>query len=631
MRSLQFGVLITAVLGFGTAMPSLAFAQSAPTPTEAASIIVANTEASALLPDELMAAQRIGADVRQQLLSGAIGAREDEAADFQALIALYESRADEPLFVGESGYTPKGQALIEELSKADEWGLNPSDFQVASLGQQSPDRPALSRDQRVDAEMRLGLAILKYARHARGGRITEPAKQLSSYLDRTPQYVDPKNFLDRIAVSDDPADVLRSTHPRHAQFEHLRQRYLDLKKNIDAARQIVRLPAQGPNLIPGQSHADVALLRQRLDVPVAAQPDGTPGDETFYDDALAAAVAKFQSEKGVKADGIVGRRTRAALNDISLPDPERILANMEMWRWMPEDLGETYVWVNIPEFLVRVVKRGEIIHEERIITGEVSKQTPVFSDAISTIYFNPRWHVPQSIKVRELYPSLARGGGAFQKQGLRLMRNGKYVDPASVDWSKADIRAYDVYQPSGPGNALGVVKFTFPNKHAVYLHDTPGKDLFNATTRTFSHGCMRVRNPMRLAEILLETDKGWDAGQVHATQRSNADEVAVQLTRPIPVHITYLTMLVGEDGAERVTRDVYGHEERVRLALAGRFDRIARGPDHLAPVKFERIQVVDSPDDWGLFFGGGAQSGTQKRYKQNNSALNEFFNNLFGF
>jgi murein L,D-transpeptidase YcbB/YkuD len=592
---------------------------------------VANTQANSLLPADFKE-PTVGAAIRERLLADAAGAKEEEAADWQALIAFYEGHADEPLFIGRSGYTTKAQALNAEFAKADDWGLDPNDFTVIDFGPDADSRSELTQSQKVEGELAFALTVLKYARYARGGRITEPNKQLSSYLDRTPQYVDPKALLDDLAAASDSAEVLRGTHPKHAQFEKLRQKYLELKRSADAAKEIVRIPARGAKLVPGQSHPDVALVRKRLGVPVPAGQDGAEPDENFYDDDLAAAVAKFQDEKGEKPDAIVGRRTRTAFNDIEVPSPQRLLANMEMWRWMPDDLGDFHVWVNIPEFLVRVVKNGEIIHEERIITGTTSNQTPVFSDAIQTIYFNPRWHVPQSIKVNELYPSLARGGSSFQRQGLRLMRNGRYIDPRSVDWSRADIRNFDVYQPSGPGNALGIVKFTFPNKHAVYLHDTPTKNLFNAESRTFSHGCMRVRDPMRLAEVLLEQDKGWSPDEVHITQKSDPDEVPITLDKRIPVHITYLTAVVGEDGSERVMKDIYGHEQRVKLALEGQFDKIAKGRDHLAPVKFQRVQYAYSPDDWGFFFGGGQNGGDsqKRRYKKNNSSLNDFFNNMFG-
>lgn len=595
--------------------------------------IVANAETNALLPGNPEAERPVGADIRDRLLDDAKTVKEDEAADWQALIAFYEGRADEPFFVGRSGYTAKADALKAEFANAGDYGLNPGDFDVIDLGADASDRPALTHSQRVESEARFALTVLKYARYARGGRITEPAKQLSSYLDRQPQYADPKKLLDDLVTASDAAEVLRGVHPKHTQFEKLRQKYLELKRSADAAEAVVRLPSKGAKLIPGQKHADVALLRKRLNVPVAAGKDGASPDETLYDDDLAAAVAKFQEEKGQKADGIVGAKTRAALNDIDVPNPERLLANMEMWRWMPDQLGDLHVWVNIPEFMVRVVKKGEIIHEERIITGEISKQTPVFSDEMETIYFNPRWNVPQSIKVLELYPSLARGGGSFQRQGLVMMRNGRKISPSSVDWSRADIRNFDVYQPSGPSNALGIVKFTFPNKHAVYLHDTPAKGLFEEASRPFSHGCMRVRNPMRLAEVILAEDKGWSPVQVHEIQKSDADELPVGLDTKIPVHVTYLTELVGEDGSSRSFKDVYGHEQRVKLALAGKFNQIAKGPDHLAPVKLTRVQYAESPDDWGLFFGGGnglAKPNSKKRYQPNNTSLNDFFNNLFG-
>lgn len=597
-------------------------------PASQAATEIANAEATAPLP-AADAPQTVGAIIRERLLADAETAKEEEAVDWQALIAFYENRSDEPLFIGRAGYTSKAEALIEEFKKSADWGLEPSDYDVLDMGADSSDRAELTPSQKAEGEQKFALTVLKYARDARGGRITDPSKQLASYVDRSPQYLDPKKLLDDVTSASDPAEVLRGAHPKHAQFEKLRQKYLELKRNADAAKEIVRIPTKGAKLVPGQSHPDIALLRQRLEVPVPPGLNGADPDPTFYDDALAVAVAKFQSDKGQKPDGIVGPRTRAAFNDIDTPSPERLLANMEMWRWMPEDLGDVHIWVNIPEYLVRVVKGGEIIHEERIIIGEQNNQTPMFSDVLETIYFNPRWHVPQSIKVNELYPGLARGGGSFERQGLRMMRNGKYVDPYSIDWSRADIRNYDVYQPSGPGNALGIVKFTFPNKHAVYLHDTPTKNLFNSEVRTFSHGCVRVRNPMRLAEVLLEQDRGWTPDQVHETQQSDPDEVAIKLDKKIPVHVTYFTSLVGQDGSERIVKDVYGHEQRVKLALAGKFNQIAKGRDHLAPVKFSRVQY-QGPDDWGFMFGGGQNGNQNRRYKQNNTTLNDFFNNMFG-
>jgi L,D-transpeptidase YcbB len=346
-----------------------------------------------------------------------------------------------------------------------------------------------------------------------------------------------------------------------------------------AAPEVVQLPP-GKILSPGKSDPQVALLRQRLGVPL-----GQGADQNLYDDALKAAVIAYQTESGTRPDGYVGNATRALLNDVEVLSPAKLIANMEEWRWMPEDRGDLYVTVNIPEFTLRIVKNGAVIHTERVITGLPSKQTPVFSETMKSIAFQPRWNVPNSIKVNELYPSLARGGTSFRRQGLRLSRNGRDVDPESVDWSSTDIRTYDVYQPPGASNVLGELKFNFPNKHTVYMHDTNARHLFEETSRPFSHGCMRVRDPRRMAEILLGEDKGWDAAKIADLIANGPPNNEVPIERKIGVHITYFTAWVDGQGALQTARDVYGHEKRITQALEGQWAQIAKGPNHLAPVR----------------------------------------------
>ena len=188
---------------------------------------------------------------------------------------------------------------------------------------------------------------------------------------------------------------------------------------------------------------------------------------------------------------------------------------------MPDDLGDFYVWVNIPEFTLRVVEAGKMIHTERVVVGKNDTQTPVFSDEMEQVIFHPFWGVPNSIKKDELLPSLMRGNtSVLERSNLRIQFRGREIDPRSVDWSRADMRQFHVYQPPGADNVLGVVKFRFPNKHAVYMHDTPAKNLFNAQVRTFSHGCMRVRDPLKLAAVVLGRGPGLDraAGGRHRAQ-----------------------------------------------------------------------------------------------------------------
>ena len=208
--------------------------------------------------------------------------------------------------------------------------------------------------------------------------------------------------------------------------------------------------------------------------------------------------------------GLLARRASTkSRHGIDGAEANRLLANMEQWRWMPADMGELYVWNNVPEYTQRVVKNGEVLATERIVAGEIGKQTPIFSRPMRRITFRPIWKVPESIKVRELWPSLLRGGGLMREWDLeiRTKDGGQLVDWRRLDWTKTDIREYDVIQPNGPKSVMGKVKFSFPNQHTVFMHDTLPRDkyMFNAAQRTYSHGCMRVRNPVSYTHLTLPT------------------------------------------------------------------------------------------------------------------------------
>jgi murein L,D-transpeptidase YcbB/YkuD len=283
------------------------------------------------------------------------------------------------------------------------------------------------------------------------------------------------------------------------------------------------------------------------------------------------------------------------------------------------------------------------VHEERVVVGQIGTQTPLFSKDLETIYFHPRWNVPPSIKVNEVLPSLARGGGYFHRQGMKLVRNGREVNPRTVNWGKSDIRNYDVYQPSGPGNALGLMKFTFPNKHAVYMHDTQSKGLFSSTQRTFSHGCVRVKNPLVLAQVLLNIDKGWSADEVAALLEGEPEENAVPLYKHIPVHLTYFTAQVDDDGEVTTTADVYGHEKRITQAMQGKWKDIDKGADHLAQIEIakrlddaatsrrSRRTASSGRRPVARSYGAGGGGGYSTRVSSSGSSANDVFRRSFGY
>jgi L,D-transpeptidase YcbB len=447
--------------------------------------------AAEALPENapVVEADPIVAAVRQQLASMSNPPALAQRDDLAALRVFYAART-QPIWLAQGALTPRAQQASLEISQAENWGLQASAFDLP--GGVAPISPV---EALAEAEVKLGLAILKYARHARGGRL-EPAT-VSRKFDQEPRLYDPASLLQAIANVDDIAGFLRGLHPRHEQFSRLRQ----------------------------------ALLAARAGPPEAG----------------------------------------------TVTSVRRLIANMERWRWLPDDLGDFYVWDSIPEQMTRVVDRQKVTLSEKIVVGKPSTPTPIFSANMQLIIFHPSWGVPAGMKAQELGPQLRNSGGGWfsgkpaastvlASHGLHVSRAGQSVNPDAVDWSKVDIRQFEFVQPPGPKNVLGIVKFRFPNRHDVYMHDTPERHLFSGGVRAFSHGCMRVQNPVRLAEVLLAHDKGWQPSQVQGFVRRGGE---ITLTTPIPVHVTYFTAVADAAGNVQTFADVYGLDSRLTSALEG--------------------------------------------------------------
>jgi murein L,D-transpeptidase YcbB/YkuD len=307
-------------------------------------------------------------------------------------------------------------------------------------------------------------------------------------------------------------------------------------------------------------------------------------------------VKQFQKSAGLLPDGHIGPATRAALIGDT---PEKnavkiaaVIANMEEWRWMPRTLGSTYILVNIPAFTVKLMKDGKAVFDDRIVVGTPENQTPIFSKNMKTIVLRPEWNLPDSIKLTALLT-----GRSIEEQGYVVMRNGHIVDSTRINWAKANLSEYTFYQPAGDDNALGLVKFLFPNKHSVYLHDTPARYLFNERVRLYSHGCVRVRNPQQLAQDIFDIDRGADAPNVKSLVRKGPKDNDIALATPLPVHVGYFTVWVEADGKPQYFRDYYGHQQRITLALAGQWNRIEIGKDHLAAVDTSALKRIRLSSD----------------------------------
>jgi murein L,D-transpeptidase YcbB/YkuD len=255
-----------------------------------------------------------------------------------------------------------------------------------------------------------------------------------------------------------------------------------------------------------------------------------------------------------------------------------ILVNMERWRWLPNNLGSYYVNVNLPEFMLRVVEKGKVVHTARVVVGKPDKQTPIISNQMQEVVFNPVWNVPNSIKTEEIRPFLVEQGGLFgggrntaifEQHNLHVKYGGREVDPRAIDWGRVDIRNFEIYQPPGPDNVLGHVKFVFPNKHDVYMHDTTMRNYYGQSYRAESHGCMRVQNPDQLALVLLNHDQGWTQARVASAIRGSGDNHVI-LQQKIPIYISYFTLRVNDDGSISTFGDVYGHDAKMAAALSGK-------------------------------------------------------------
>lgn len=508
---------------------------------------------------------RFAAALDTQIQRTKAGADVRDAAWLAQLRSFYGSREGAPVWVTPKGWNGRAKATIAEMANAADWGLDPAAFEIPQLHANAPV------EELAGAELGLSRATVKYAFHARGGRI-DPSS-LSLWLDRTEDPVYATAVMIGIISNADGAAALRAMHPPYPEFELLREAYVAMREEIQHPKQPdpAGILAMGPSIKLGTWHPDVLVVRHKLQVPAE------DGFQSKFDEKLADALHDYLSERKVRARwGRIDDKARAVLNRPPPPpkkeDLQRLLANMERWRWLPRDLGAFHIWNNLPEMETRIVEQGEVIHQERIIIGQPDTQTPVFSERMSQIVFQPEWGVPPSIKVNDLLPKLRAGDyDVLKRRNMRILGlSGKELRPTRFKWNKVDIRDVGIYQRSGSSNPLGRVKFLFPNKHHVYMHDTNNRALFKSSWRLYSHGCVRVRDPERLAIMLLARDKGWDKETVEKLlANSKAPNNKIKLDRPFPVHTVYFTMVPGDDRTIVKYDDMYGHDRRVIQALSG--------------------------------------------------------------
>jgi murein L,D-transpeptidase YcbB/YkuD len=547
-------LLLAGVTLSGAALPALAEA------TNDASAAVEKAALVVIAPPRSDIARIIKAGLQKAYYAANPDTRAYSQA--QKLYFFYGARGFEPLWLttgadGSATFSPNAEKIIAVFRNAELEGLRPSDYLSPAL---DPAAAGTDPAKLAALETAFSAATLNYAQDSYGGRINP--RDVSALLTIAPKKLDAADTLTKLAASDDPAKFLLSLDPPHPEFKLLKTALAKFYDKDAIKTETITIPA-GPTLKLGMKDDRVPTLRERLAVPAPEIPEGASDAkvDTTYDKPLMEAVKAFQSGLGLTADGVMGPATVAALNGAGTVSKDDIIANMERWRWEPNDLGDFHVEVNIPQFTVWIMKDGEPVHSTRVVVGRPTNMTPVFSDEIEDIVVNPYWNVPPSIATNEIKPHLIANPGYLDSQNMEMLSGGKVVNASAIDWTTTNINNFHIRQKPGGANALGQIKFLFPNDQDIYLHDTPSKSLFARAYRAYSHGCVRVQNPMDFAGALLATNPDLSEDKLRAMFGDK--EKWVPLKHHIPVHLMYFTLRVDADGTIRSYSDVYGHNKKL--------------------------------------------------------------------
>jgi murein L,D-transpeptidase YcbB/YkuD len=512
-------------------------------------------------------------------------------ADRAGIEAFYSARNYAPLWVSNNAGNERAKAAIAYLAQADAVGLDPSDYPTPNF------KAAATPDTLAEAELKLTASALTFARQAQIGRIHFSRVGVDIQYDLAAP--EPAEVLAKLADNNDAGKVLDGFNPPQPEFKALRAKLAELRKGPIADTKVEEKPerprvyvAEGKLLRPGMKDARVVMLRKRLDV-------AGDKDNPLYDDAVRDAVRTFQTESDIGVDGNLGPNTVRALNgehkDVrrASADPiDTIVVNMERWRWLPRNLGNPHVIVNVPDFTLTLYDDGKVYWKTKIVAGKPGLATPMVSAEMKFITVNPTWNVPPSIIEKEYLPALEQDPQALDRIGLKLTQ-----DPDGT---------IHISQPPGAGNALGRIRFNFPNKFLVYQHDTPDKHLFAKEKRAFSHGCMRVQNPLAYGEKLLSLVMPKEHyTEARLESMFGGSEININFPKFIPVHLTYQTAFVDDTGKLQIRDDVYGRDAKMLAILKSSERKVADIAVERAPNNSSR--PVRMPV--GMYGGGGYSYG----------------------
>ncbi len=487
-----------------------------------------------------------------------------------ALAAFYQGRNYAPIWVSNRD-RQRRTAFVAALRQAPAHGLPRGRYDAATV---RADLANLRGDaRRAEVEARTSKRFVQYARDIQSGIVTP--SRVDANMTLQPPRRDPTALLVAFAKSS-ARGFIAKLPPQDKGYARLLDEKTRMEKIVARGGWGPKVPGKG--LKPGQSGPAVRALRARL----KAMGYAAKGQAASYDDALVQAVARFQDDHGLNRDGVAGKDTLAALNTTASIRLMQTVIGLERMRWLNKSLGKRHIIVNEAAFTVNVYDRGRSVYESRVVVGQPGRwRTPEFEDRMTHLVVNPSWYVPASIAGSEYLPLLQRNRNALGRQDMEMTdASGRVINPANVDFSRYTKGnfPYSLRQKPSGGNALGKVKFLFPNRHAIYLHDTPSKSLFLRSLRSFSHGCVRVQKPDELAYLLL----GWQSSnpkELFDRTVASGVETRIDLQQPIPIYLVYRTAFVSEKGRPQYRADSYNVDAKLFTAMkkAGVVLAVARG------------------------------------------------------
>ena len=473
-----------------------------------------------------------------------------------AVSHFFEARNFTPAWQGRAV-----EQVLQAIRDIERDGLTPGDYHLDAI-ESLRTVPSPERD--VDLQIVLSDAVAMLVDHVRFGKVRPVTLDRRWNVDARAGAPPLESMIEEVASAPSAAEAIDALKPSHFIYRGLKQALAD-QRAIIAAGGWPQVPA-GPTLKPGVSDRRIAAIRKRLAV---SGELGSASEDELYDEVLVQAVRHFQEHHRLTSDGVVGRATLDAMNVPAQARADQMRVNLERVRWVIGGLSDNFVLVNLPAFKVYLIRGRTKTWETLAQVGRAGRQTPSFRADMRYLVFNPDWTVPPTIAAQDVLAAMRRGQNAIARKGLTILdRQGRVVSPSSIDWASATPATfpYTLRQPPGPDNALGRVKFVFPNEHTIFLHDTPSRELFAADERTFSSGCIRIQNPLDLAAILLEGQDDWTTARIQEVVDSRKT-VTVFLKQPVPVMIVYWTVSVGATGELRYARDIYSLDAVVRRAL----------------------------------------------------------------